>query len=151
MRTIEREIVSVVLFSKDGKLLQVLQTPGGRGVYPGCWGIIGGGIDEGEDQRTALDREVMEEASIDISMYPAELAHESKGEAEKTLKDTNERVFVKMNFHTYKVVMSDKNANEIPIVLDDEHSEYSWVELDELKNSKLNPPSVELFTALGYL
>ncbi len=151
MRTIQREIVSAVLFSKDGKMLQALQTPGGRGVYPGCWGIIGGGVDEGEDQRTALNREFMEESGIDISQYPAELIHESTGEAEKTLKDTGKRVLAKMNFHTYKVVMDDKNAPDIKVTLDDEHSEYRWTDMEELKNLKLTPPSVELFKKLGYL
>ncbi len=151
MRTIEREIVSAVLFSKDGKILQALQTPGGRGVYPGCWGIIGGGVDEGEDQRTALNREFMEEAGIDISKYPAELIHEATGEAEKTLKDSGERVLAKMNFHTYKVVMNDKNADEIKVTLDDEHTEYRWSNLPDLKSMKLTPPSVELFKKLGYI
>lgn len=151
MRTIQREIVSAVLFSKDGKILQALQTPGGRGAYPGCWGILGGGVDDGEDHRTALNREFMEESAIDISLYPAELIHESKGEAEKTLKDTGERVLAKMNFHTYKVVVSDKNADEIEVLLDDEHSEYRWTELAELQELTLTPPSVELFQKLGYI
>lgn len=151
MRTIHREIVSAVLFSKDGKLLQALQTPNGRGVYPGCWGIIGGGVDEGEDRRTALNREFAEESGIDISKYPAELIHEANGEAEKTLKDTGERVLAKMNFHTYKIVINDRNAHEIPVTLDDEHSEYRWSDVAELKDLKLTPPSVELFKKLGYI
>jgi 8-oxo-dGTP pyrophosphatase MutT (NUDIX family) len=151
MRTIQREIVFAVLFSKDGKILQALQTPGGRGVYPGCWGIIGGGVDQGEDHRAALNREFLEETGIDISIYPVEFIDESKGKGEKTLKGTGERVLAEMNFHTYKIVMADKAADEVKVVLDDEHSEYRWTELAELKHLKLTPPSVDLFTKLGYL
>lgn len=151
MRTIQRDVVCALLFSKDGKILQALQTPGGRGVYPGCWAIIGGGVDAGEDNRTALNRELMEESGIDISMYPVELVNEAVGEGEKTLKETGERVKVNMKFYIYKVVIHDKNSNEIQVVLDDEHTEYRWSDLTELKDLKLTPPSVELFTKLGYL
>lgn len=151
MRTLNRDIVSAVICSKDGKLLQVLQDPNGGGVYPGHWGIIGGGVDEGESQRETLNREVLEEAGFDISAYPAELIYQNEGEAEKTLKDTGERVFCKMKFYTYKIVLDDKNANEIKVVLDDENTEYAWHMPNELKDAKLTPPSVELFTHLGYL
>ena len=151
MRTIHRDIVSAVLFSKDGKILQALQDPKGRGVYPGCWGIIGGGVDSGETQREALNREMLEESGIDISKYDAALIHESTGEAEKTLKETGERVLAMMNFFTYKVTIDDRNADEISVTLDDEHTEYRWSDLSELKNMKLTPPSVELFKKLGYL
>ena len=151
MRTITREIVAAVIYSRDGKLFQVRQAQKERNVYPGLWGIVGGGIDKGETQRQALDREVIEEAGIDISQYPAELIDGSVGEAEKTLKDSGERVLCKMNFHTYKVIISDKDADSIEITLNDEHTEYRWTTPPELRELELTPPSVELFTKLGYL
>lgn len=151
MRTIHRNIVSAVLFSKDGKLLQALRPLNSSGVYPGCWAIIGGGIDEGEDQRTALNREFLEETGIDISPYPAELIHEDEGETEKTLRNSGERVLCKMKFHTYQVTISDHNADKIPVKLDHEHIQYRWSDLSELKDMKLTPPSVVLFKKLGYL
>ena len=107
-------------------------------------------MEESEDQRTALNRETLEESGIDISSYTAELIHESEGEAEKTL-DTGERVFCKMKFHTYQVVINDKMADEIKVTLNDEHTEYRWVEPSQLKHLKLTPPSVELFKQLGYI
>ena len=151
MRTINRDIVAPLIFSKDGKTLQTLQSAENkRCVYPGHWGIIGGGMEESEDQRTALNRETLEESGIDISSYTAELIHESEGEAEKTL-DTGERVFCKMKFHTYKVVINDRMADEIKVTLNDEHTEYRWVEPPQLKHLKLTPQSVGLFKQLGYI
>ena len=149
MRTIERDIVVGAIFSRDTKLLLVLKN--NTGVYPGCWGILGGGIEEGEDKRTALNREIMEETGIDILKYPAFLIQESTGESEKTLRDTGERVFVKMKFFTYKIVINDYDFDSIKVTLNDEHIEYKWVKTSELKNFKLNPPSVDLFKKMGYL
>jgi len=149
MRAIERDIVSAVLISKDRKILQALKNA--TGVYPNSWGIIGGGVDEGEDQRAALNREFVEEAGIDISTYPAELVHESEGESEKTDKRTGERVLAKMKFYTYRVAINDKNAEDIKVTLDNEHVDYKWVDASELMHMKLTPPSIELFRDLGYL
>ncbi len=149
MRTINRDIVAAIIFSKDNKMLQALRAS--SGVYPGCWGIIGGGVDDGEDKRVALDREFMEEAGIDISGYPAEIIDEAEGVSEKTLKDTGERVIAKMKFYTYKVVIDDKDSSDIKITLNDEHVQYRWSEISDLKDLKLTPPSVVLFKKLGYL
>ena len=152
MRTIHRDIVAALLVSKDGKLLQAFQDPEGGGVYPGCWGLIGGGVEDGEDQRTALNREMLEETGIDISGYPAELISSSQtGEGEKTLRKTGERVFCTMKFFVYKVVIDDQIGDEIKVTLDHEHIDYQWMEPRELKNLKITPPSVELFQKLGYL
>lgn len=149
MRTIERDIVAAVILSRDTRLL--LGMHGERGAYLGYWVIFGGGIDEGEDHRTALDREILEETGIDISKYPATLVYESTGESDKSLKDTGERVHVKMKFFDYRVVIDDKDHNDIKVVISDEHTEYKWVEISELKNMRISPPSVELFKKLGYL
>lgn len=151
LRTIERDIVSAVIFSRDGKILQALQRPDGRGVYPGCWAIIGGGIENDEDERAALNREVLEETGLDISQYAAELVHMTNGEGIKKLKGTGEKVLCKMKFRTYKVLLHDRDAKDVEIVLDEEHSEYRWSEPSELKDLMLTPPSVELFTKLSYL
>jgi len=120
-----------------------------RNVYPGLWAIIAGGIDDGESHREALDREVLEEGGIDISKYPAEFIDAARDEAEKTLS-SGERVWCKMKFNTYKVTITDRNADEIPVVLDEEHTEYAWVAPEDLKSMQCNAPSVVLFRKLGY-
>ena len=149
MRTIERDVVAAVILSRDNKLL--LGMPGERGAYLGYWVIFGGGINEGEDHRTALDREIAEETGIDISKYPVALVHESAGESDKNLRGTGERVHVKMKFFDYKVIIDDKDCDNIKVTISDEHTAYKWAETSELKNLKISPPSVELFKKLGYL
>ncbi len=153
MRTIHREIVSAHVYSSDGKLFMARNTdPNAGEAYGDCWKIPGGGVEPGENKLQALEREVFEETGIDISSFQAELVDDSMaGEAEKTFRETGERVLAKMKFFTYKVVL-DKSATEIKITLDpQEFSEYEWFELPKLKLLKLSPPSIELFNKLGYL
>jgi len=145
----EKSAICVLALTKDKKVVLAKQ------FRPGPNEIIlelpGGGIEKGEDQRAALNREIMDEAGIDISKYPVFLVQEATGESEKTLKETGERVFVKMKFFTYKLIMDDKDSSSIKVTLSDEHIKYKWVKTSELKNLKLTSPSVDLFKKLGYL
>ncbi|MCR4328507.1 MAG: NUDIX hydrolase [Patescibacteria group bacterium] len=153
MRTIHRDIVGALIFSRDGKLLQALKNPKGGGVYSmDCWHIPGGGVEEGESREAAVAREVFEETGIDVSHYAIEFVSDTgEGESEKTLKSTGERVLCKMKFYDYKVVIDDKDASQIEVRLCDEFVTYQWSEVSALKNLKLTPPSVELFKKLGYI
>jgi 8-oxo-dGTP pyrophosphatase MutT (NUDIX family) len=151
MRTLNRDIISGVIFSKDGKIFQALRSLTNGGVYPGYWGIVGGGMEIGETHEDTLFREIQEEMGNDLSKYPIELIDEAEGESEKTLKESGEVVLCKMKFYTYRVLVSDKIADEIRVTLNNEHTEYRWSEVSDLKSLKLTPPSVELFRKLGYL
>jgi 8-oxo-dGTP pyrophosphatase MutT (NUDIX family) len=150
MRTIHRDIVSALIFSKDGKLLMGMKDPQHGGVYANCWHIPGGGIDKGESQLDALKREMLEEVDIDISSAKVALADDKgTGESEKTLKDTDEKVICIMMFYVYRVDM-DKNANDIKAEPSDELVKLEWVDLAQISNYKLTPPSIQLFERLGY-
>ncbi len=151
MRRIKREIVGALIFSKDGKLFQGKKDPAKGGVYPDAWHIPGGGIEEGEDILTALKREIMEETGIDITPHVIELLDDiGRGESEKTL-ERGERVLCEMAFTVYKIVIGDKNADEIVVTLNSDLTEYVWRDMSDLKNVVLTPPSQELFIRLGYL
>jgi 8-oxo-dGTP pyrophosphatase MutT (NUDIX family) len=152
VRTIHRIVVSALVFSKNDKLLMCKKPATSKGVYVDCWQIPGGGVDEGENKLQALIREMKEEIGINISetkIIPVDYKY--NGESKKTLKETGERVFVKMDFNAYKVFILDMNSNEINIKLNDEFSEYKWFDTAALKNIKLAPPSILLFKKLGYL
>jgi len=151
MRIINRDIVSALIFSKDGKLFQGKKDPSKGGVYSDCWHIPGGGTEEGEDRVVALIREIREETGIDISLYQIELIDDKgQGESQKSMSD-GEKVLCKMKFYVYRVKIEDKNADEIRVDLSDDLVEYRWTNLSELSSLKLTPPSVELFSRLGYL
>ena len=152
MRKIERKIVGGIIFSKDGKLLQVMKNPKEGGVFPDCWHIPGGGVEQGESNEEALIREIKEETNIDISGYEIQLVDDAEeGESEKTLKNTGERVLCKMQYNDYKIVINDKLAKDIKVSLGDELKIYAWIDIKELRGRKITPPSEKLFKKLGYI
>ena len=57
----------------------------------------------------------------------------------------------KMQFYVYKVVLKDKNADEVEVNLNDDLVNFRWANIDNLKNVKLTPPSLDLFKKLGYI
>jgi len=151
MREINREIVSAVILSRDNKIFLGKKSEKTGQVYGGCWAIPGGGIDPGEDNLTALKREIMEETMIDAADAEIKLIDDKKtGTSEKILKDTGEKVLCHMRFHDYKVSLT-KNADEIETNTDREFEESGWFSIHELKKLKLTPPSEELFKMMGYL
>ncbi len=150
MRIIHRTIVAALIFSKDGKLLIGMKDQAKGGVYTDCWHIPGGGIDEGEDKITTLKRELVEEVGLDITNQKISLVSEDgKGESEKTLAN-GEKVLCEMSFYVYRVDL-DQDAIVVQVELNDDLVKTEWVNLDQLSNYKLTPPSIQLFTKLGWL
>lgn len=144
MRTINREIVSAMIFSRDGKLLLGKKHPDKGGVYIDSWHIPGGGVEDGETLNDALIREIKEEVGIDLSGHEIEIYDDlGFGESEKI--HHREKVLVKMHFNVFKVIIDDCNADQIKTLLDDDLEKIEWVEIKELKNYQLTPPSVVLF------
>jgi 8-oxo-dGTP diphosphatase len=151
IREITREIVSAVIYSVDGKILLGQKNPNKGGVYCDCWHIPGGGIDDGEDKITALRREVKEETGLEIEGLNIELLdNNGKGQSEKVHKDTGEKVLCNMNFNVYKVTLP-QSSKDLKLTPTDDLVELKWFDLEEIKNLKLTPPNIKLFTKLGYL
>ena len=138
MRTVKRDIVGAFIFSSDGKLLLGKNRSGG--VYEGSYVIPAGGVDDGESNIEALRREIQEETGIDINEAEVSTLHESSGKHEKTLKETGERVLVKMSFHDYRVELPIAAA-QIKVVAEDDWAEPHWFSIDELSSLNLAPPT----------
>ncbi len=148
MRTIHRDIVGAFIFSKDGKLVVGRNVNGG--VYADKWVIPGGGIETGESETDALKREVMEEVGLDISDAEIEKVHNDlKGESEKTLKETGERVMVEMNFYSYKITLS-KVAAEITLTDGDGFGIARWLEPKDFTSDIFPEPTIKNLRYMGY-
>lgn len=149
MRTIQREIVGTFIFSRDNYLLLGKSRKGG--VYKDYWIIPGGGIEKGETKLEAAIRETIEEVGVDISQFDIKLFDEIlTGESEKVLRETGEKVMVKMTFYNY-IVHANKPAAEIPAHWDDDIAEAAWHPVSELPMLTMTSPMKTTLRSLGLL
>lgn len=149
MRTINREIVGAFIFSNDGYMVLGRSKPGG--VYQGYMTVPGGGVELGETNVDALQREVLEEIGVDIhdaKIVPVDIS--LFGESEKTLQDTGERVFVHMHFNNFFVTIQ-KPAAQIMLKSGDDFADAAWVPVRDLPSQKLIDASIATLKKLGYV
>ena len=96
-----------------------------------------GGVESGETKEAALHHKMLEETGIDIHQAIVTPSAQSLGEHEKTLRDTNERVFVKMNFYDYRIEIN-QNAANIHLSAEDDWHQPRWSSLNELEDANLS-------------
>lgn len=102
------------IIRKDGKIL-VVKRAAHDDHRPGAWETVGGGIDENETPKEALEREIMEEAGIRVAVKdPFNVFCFKKDDGEIKIGIT---------------FVCDWIAGEV--VLSEEHSEFEWIKAQE--------------------
>lgn len=149
MRTIERDIVGAFIFSADNKVLLGHNKKGG--VYQNQLVVPGGGIERGEPRLDALKRETLEEIGIDISDATiTEISGVSVGESEKTLRETGERVVVKMRFYDFQVQLNSE-SKETALRFEDDYAEAEWYTPEELTEAEMGPATKATLQKLNFI
>jgi len=59
-------LIVVGVVENDAREILICKMPRHRGVFPGQWGLPGGGIEEGETVEAALRRELREEVGLEV-------------------------------------------------------------------------------------
>ena len=120
--------ISVFVISKDKKIL-LLKTNCKR-YETNYWSIINGGVDDGETFEKAANREVFEETGLQLEkLYFSGYSCTYE--------------YPKDNLRTKKVFIGLVKSNSIK--LSDEHEDYKWVSLKNLKkNFSWAEPEIEL-------
>lgn len=124
--------VKAVIKNEEGKILFLQRKPDpAKKVIPN-WDFPGGIVESGEEDKTALHREVQEELSVDSSVGN-ELGKWTffRPFDQKTVNVTN---------YSVEILSSD-------FTLSDEHVDSKWVTVEEAKCMPVKDPSI--FGALG--
>lgn len=138
-----RLIVVPIIKDNDDRIL-LCKMPSDRGVFPGQWGLPGGGVETGEEIEDALRREVLEE--LGVQLLTAKPLMFKDGLYEKTFAGQGKRM-IYMVFLLYECRM----APEQTIHLNFEFCEYKWAEPFSLTEYDLNVATRETFATLGLL
>lgn len=135
-----RIIVVGLVWNNEGRLL-LCKMASDRGVFPGQWGLPGGGIELDETMEDALRRELGEELGIEI--------------------DTIKPAFFKDGFHdkslpggakksTYMIfLVFNCRSKSNKIILNKEFDEYLWAERDDIKSLDLNEETKDTLARIG--
>jgi len=132
-----RVIVSAVIEKDDQILFGKKKT--NAGPYPNTWHLIGGGLNEGESLEDAIQREIREEANIEVDIVES-LGFDEDIEPNKHGEPTH---YV---FLVFKAVYLSGQ-----ITANDDIVELSWIHKSELATIPLNKPSIKLFQKMRYL
>ena len=111
-----------------------------RGVFPGQWGLPGGGIEPGERMTEALQRELTEECGIHVKDIKPMVFKD--GLYNKYMPDgTNHPVYMIFLIFTCTTDTTD-------ILLNQEFSEYHWVTAEDLSDMDLNIETIDTLEIL---
>ena len=137
-----RLVVVPVIRAADGAVL-LCKMPIDRGVYPGQWALPGGGVEPGESLEDALRREIREELSVGLaSARPLFFTDRLR---EKMLPGGETRL-IYMVFLLFECSIDDT-----PIQLNEEFTEYAWVQPTQLGDYDLNEATRQTFQKMGLL
>lgn len=134
----------VPIVRDDGGRVLLCRMPPDRGVFPGQWGLPGGGVEPGESIEEALAREVREE--LGVSVVSAKPLFFSDGTHEKT-RPGRDRALLYMVFLLFDCRIDAAG----PIRLNEEFCEFAWVEPSALVEFDLNSATRETLSTLGLL
>ena len=145
---VQRQIVSGFIFSNDNKILLGHKRDRG-GVFSKLWHTPGGGVEGGEDEISALHREMAEETGLDISPAKIKKVYTGSGADERTLA-SGETVWCEMAFNNYEVKI-DAPAAEIKISDDDDLTDLRWFAADEIIESEQMSETLKTLQKIGFL
>lgn len=109
-----KKAVGVLIMAEGSNSVLLLKR--GWAPHKGCWSLLSGGMEDGEDKLETLKREVMEEIQVD-----ADEKLELKFKYTERNDDSSE-------FHYYEGL----TKTEFKPKLDEENEDYGWFNCDDL-------------------
>lgn len=136
-----RVTVSGIIKNSKGEVL-LCKMPANRGAYPGKWAIPGGGIEEGEQIRETLIRELREEVGLEVTNI--EPASFDDAVREKIFADGHKETVYMI------LLVFDCETKSNLVKINDEFEAFAWVATDKLKDYDLNSATIKTFKKKGW-
>lgn len=141
--SVQQRTIVVPLMEDDRGRLLLCKMPNTRGVFPGQWGLPGGGIEPGETMVAALRREMREELGVEIdAIIPLFF---TDGKYEKTFPDGSRR-----SIYMIFLIFSCRIASS-QIELNEEFEDYAWAKKTSLNYYDLNQATIETLKKVGWI
>ncbi len=113
-----------------------------HGVYPGQWGIVGGGMEPDETVEETVTREIKEEVGLDVqTIKKLSFADDKRTKIHRD--GTSEEQY--LIFLLFDIVAKGE------VQLNDEWSDYAWVDQKDIVEYDLNAKTRENFELLGII
>ena len=139
---IQSRVIVVGLVNNGTGEFLICRMPSDRGVFPGQWGLPGGGIEPNETMETALRRELREELGVEISEIKPLFF--SDGHYQKALPEGRRELYLIFLIFSCR-------ANSSRLNLNSEFTDYAWVKPSALGAYDLNQATVETFCQAGIM
>jgi nucleoside triphosphatase len=136
-------VVVVPLIQNDRKQYLICKKPKSLGVFPGQWGLPGGGIEANETMEAALRREIREEVGLEV--YDIEPLFFTDGLYPKYYANGSQQP-IYMIFLVFSC-----RATSDDVKLNREFEAYAWVDRLALRGYDLNSATLETFRRVGAL
>lgn len=119
------------LIINNKKVLMLLRDDRSDIPNSNCWSLIGGEIEEGENETNALIREIKEESSMDIERESVEFVG---------------KIIIpqKQEYHLYWIRLDDESVKDIR--LGSEGQELKFFSVDEMGDVKMVPNLLKYYT-----
>jgi nucleoside triphosphatase len=136
-------LIVVGVIQNEASEFLLCRMPPARGVFPGQWGLPGGGIEAGETAEAALRRELREEVGLEIEQV--EPLFFTDGSYTKRFPDGSQQ-------HIYMIFLLYLcRPTPAAVRLNDEFESYAWVAAPTLNAYDLNPETIKTFTRMGLI
>ncbi|MEA4956496.1 Nucleoside triphosphatase NudI [bioreactor metagenome] len=110
------------LLKKDGKILLLKRHPNSK-TNPNCWELPGGKVESGEDFDDAIIREFNEETGLSIELNDLLGAVQEDFPHKKTIA---------------LIMNVDISSKNLEVKISEEHVDFKWVKMEEIKNLKIS-------------
>ena len=131
-------LMAVAVIKKDNQIL-IRKFDPAKNPYQEPWGLFGGRLEGDGDVVNALNHELQERWSMTVSIDK----RVGWDQEQKVDHDDEEKRFIYLDALCNLVAGDPKSKNP--------NEELKWVNIADLHNYELNPPSAKLLRELGYI